>query len=66
MSSGQFLKAAKSGVNVYLRLECNTFIRLPIAADQAAQLGQRVVEEFEKDVAKDPALGEATKRIMVE
>ena len=61
MSSGQFLRTAQSGINIYLRLESNTFRRLPIAENQAAQLGQRVAEEYEKDAAKDPAIGETTK-----
>jgi len=66
MSSGQFLRTAQNGVNIYLRLESNTFRRLPIAENQAAILGERVAEEYEKDAAKNPAIGEATKRIMVE
>ena len=66
MSSGQFFKTAQNGVNIYLRLESNTFRRLPLAENQAALLGRRVAEEYEKDVAKDPAIGEATQRIMVE
>lgn len=57
---------ATSGVAVYLRLISKTFIRQAIAQHQAEELGRRVVEEFEKDVAKDSALQQKTKKIIVE
>jgi hypothetical protein len=66
MSSEQFLRTAQNGVNIYLRLESNTFRCLPIAESQAALLGQRVAEEYEKDAARDPAIGETTKKTIVE
>jgi hypothetical protein len=66
MSSRQFLRTAQNRVNIYLRLESNTFRRFPIAENQTVLLRQRVVEEYENDAAKDPAIGETTKRITVE
>lgn len=57
---------ATSGVGVYLKLQSQTFNKLPIARDQAEELGKRVVEEFEKDVTKDSALQRKTKKIVVE
>ena len=66
MNSQQLLRTTKSGINIYLRLETNTYKRLPIPESQAEPLGKRVDEEFEKDVTKNPETGEATKNIMVE
>jgi hypothetical protein len=65
MSSRQFLRTAQNRVNIYLRLESNTFRRFPIAENQTVLLRQRVIEKYENDTAKNPAIRETTKRIMV-
>jgi hypothetical protein len=66
MGSRQFLRTTKSGADIYLRLESNTYRRVPIPKSQAEPLGKRVDEEFEKDVAKHPEVGKTTETIMVE
>lgn len=48
MSAGQFLRTAKNGVNIYLRLERNDFKRLPVAEDQAALLGRELLKSMRK------------------